>query len=146
MTFHTRTWCLIALFVASEGCGTAPDAKNATCCQCVGDQHPCHWCPAPVGGCRYFGSAEYHCAGFIDIRTDCPQACASISSSNSVSTTASSSRMSTASQSPSPTASYEVRPTPSMRPFSKKGVGYYGGLCDDFSTGGLGNISWFYDW
>lgn len=35
---------------------------------------------------------------------------------------------------------------PPPRPFSKKGVGYYGGTCDDFATGGLDNISWFYDW
>jgi len=34
-----------------------------------------------------------------------------------------------------------------MRPFSKKGVGYYGGNCSDFDdNGGLTNISWFYDW
>jgi len=149
MVFNRRAWCVVALVVAVDGCGIAPDAKNATCCECAGyagDQHPCHWCPAPVGGCRYFGSAEYRCAGFIAVRSDCPQTCGSISNSNSASLSATSSRVSTASQSPSPSASFEVHPTPHMRPFSKKGVGYYGGLCNDFSAGGLDNISWFYDW
>jgi hypothetical protein len=47
----------------------------------------------------------------------------------------------------SPSSSPGPAPSPGpLRPFSKKGVGYYGGKCSDFEAGGLDNVSWGYDW
>jgi hypothetical protein len=140
---------LLAHLQLASPCGIAPVAANATCCQCAGfsgSGFPCHWCPGvPAGsptGCHYHGSAQYGCAGFVAKRADCPSACATLSP--------------TASPSPTPipsgfTASASASPAPlpspiPLRPFSKKGVGYYGGNCSDFGEGGLSSISWFYDW
>jgi hypothetical protein len=143
-----RISAIVILFALGDACGIAPDAKNATCCQCAGytgDQHACHWCPSPVGGCRYFGSAEYGCPGFVVKRSDCPESCPSMSVSPSGSVTSSASHNSLVSLSQTPTP-VPIPPAPSMRPFSKKGVGYFGGSCDDFGSNGLSNISWFFDW
>jgi hypothetical protein len=138
----------LAVATSVTACGIAPYAKNASCCQCAGytgDQHACHWCPSPVGGCRYFGSAEYDCPGFIVKRSDCPESCLSVSPAPISSTTTHSTQPRSVSFSQTQPA-FSPEPTPSMRPFSKGGVGYYGGSCDDFGLEGLSNISWFYDW
>jgi hypothetical protein len=135
---------LLALAASAAACGVAPVAANATCCQCAGydgDAHACHWCPpggsppSSVGSCRYFGSPAYRCPGFVALRADCPAPCPPLGPSPS------------ASPSPPPAPPAPPAPSPAPpRPFSKKGVGYFGGNCSDFQSQGLSNISWFYDW
>ena len=144
-----QTLLLLCILGAATSCGIAPIAANASCCECAGydgDAHACHWCPAPVGGCKYFGSNEYRCPGFIVQRSDCPGVpCPPIN----VSPTPTPSRGGSPSRTPSPTPT-RASPSPSpappapLRPFSKKGVGYYGGNCSDLAV--LSNLSWFYDW
>lgn len=143
----------LALLVAPlvGACGIAPDAQNATCCECAGfdgSGHACHWCPPPVGGCHYSGSAEYRCAGFVTLRADCPTQCPPIGPSGTATSTPSPTPSpASLSRTPSPrSASPSPAPPPPLRPFSKKGVGYYGGQCGDFGGQGLSNISWWYDW
>ena len=143
---------LLTLPFAVTSCGIAPVAANATCCQCAGysgSGFACHWCPGvPAGaptGCHYHGSAAYACAGFVAQRADCPVACSTASPTLSPSGTPSASPSLGASR--SATRSPVPLPSPApLRPFSKKGVGYYAGSCSDFGAGGLTNISWFYDW
>ena len=143
----------LALLAGARACGIAPVAADSTCCECAGyrgDQASCHWCPPASGepGCKYKGSASYACNGFVADRAKCPGApCAPLSASPT-----SSPRSLSPTPTPSPTAaspSPSPAPLPSpgpLRPFSKKGVGYYGGHCDDFSARGLSGVSWAYDW
>ena len=142
---------MLSVFLAgTAACGVNPDPVNASCCECAGytgSGASCHWCPVASGtpGCKYRGSTAYTCAGFVSKRLDCPLPCAPISASPSstplhVSPSPSSSVI-------SPSSSPGPAPSPGpLRPFSKKGVGYYGGKCSDFEAGGLDNVSWGYDW
>lgn len=141
---------LLLLLPTALSCGVAADAKNASCCSCAGydgSGAACHWCPPvepnSLGSCRYRGSANYSCVGFVSKRAACPGApCPPVGPSGSPAP-AGGSPSATPSNSPSPA------PLPSpvpLRPFSKKGVGYFGGNCSDFGAAGLSNITWFYDW
>ena len=128
---------------SADACGIAPVAANASCCECAGfsgSGFPCHWCP-PLG-CHYHGSPQYNCAGAVAERSKCPAACATVSPTASLTRTPSATPSSEGSPSPSPSPI----PIVPLRPFTKKGVGYYGGNCSDFLSPGLSNISWFYDW
>jgi len=137
----------LALLAASRAaaCGANPVAANASCCECAGftgDAHACHWCPPPIGGCKYFGSPEYRCAGFVAERAACPGApCAPLSASASATPTPTPTRTAGGPPPASPSGAPSRAPPAPLRPFSKKGVGYFGGACGDFGAAGLSNIS-----
>jgi hypothetical protein len=144
-------WLVLAALTPAHSCGINPVAANASCCECAGYSGSgalCHWCPPSSGepGCKYRGSGAYACAGFVAQRAECPGTpCAPISASASRTPT----RDNSPSRTPSPTptaASPSPSPAPEgpLRPFTKKGVGFYGGHCDDFDI--LSNVSWSYDW
>lgn len=133
-----RASLFVLLIASAAACGINPDPVNASCCECAGfsgSGAACHWCPpGDTPGCKYRGSNAYTCTGFVAKRADCPQPCVSASPSSSPAL-------------PSPSSSPVPMPSPvPLRPFTKKGVGYYGGKCSDFDVGGLNNISWAYDW
>ena len=143
---------LLGLLPAALSCGVAPDARNASCCACAGfsgSGASCHWCPPAEpwsqGACKYRGASNYSCAGFVAKRADCPGApCPPLGPSGSPAPLGSPSG--TPSNSPSPAPPPSFPPPAPLRPWTKKGVGYFGGNCSDFGQQGLSNISWMYDW